>query len=51
MADTDESEDWVAGGKLEASAADLVFFAGSSVPIDTGSLPPAPEGPDGPLVA
>jgi hypothetical protein len=51
MAADDESEDWVAGGTLEASASGLIFFGGSSVPIDTGSLPPPPEGPDGPLVA
>jgi hypothetical protein len=44
MAD-DESEDWVAGGTLEASAQNLTFFGGSSVPIDTSQLPEAPEGP------
>jgi hypothetical protein len=45
MPDENESEDWVAGGTLEASAPNLTFFGGSSVPIDTSRLPDPPEPP------
>jgi hypothetical protein len=43
MTDNDASEDWVAGGTMEASASDLTFFGGSSIPVDTSSLPEPPE--------
>jgi hypothetical protein len=45
MSDTSESEDWVAGGTLEAAAENLTFFGGSSIPIDTSRLPESPEPP------
>jgi len=46
MSDSNESEDWVAGGTLEASASNLTFFGGSSVPVDSSRLPEPPENPD-----
>jgi hypothetical protein len=45
MSDTSESEDWVAGGTLEATAWNLTFFGGSTVPIDASRLPEPPEPP------
>jgi hypothetical protein len=43
MPDNDETDDWVAGGTLDAGATDLTFFGGSSIPIDTSRLPEPPE--------
>jgi hypothetical protein len=46
MTDNNESEDWVAGGTLEASASDLTFFGGVSLSVDTSGLPEPPENAD-----
>jgi len=46
MSDNTESEDWIAGATVEASASDLTFFGGSSVPVDSSLLPDPPESPD-----
>ena len=43
MTDNNASEDWVAGGTLEATSTDLTFFGGISVAVDTSSLPEPPE--------
>lgn len=46
MSDYEESEDWVAGSTIAASASGLTFFGGSSVPVDRSRLPDPPESPD-----
>lgn len=46
MSDNNESEDWIAGATVEATASDLTFFGGSSVPVDSSQLPEPPESPD-----
>jgi len=46
VSDNSESEDWVAGSTIEASASNLTFFGGSSVPVDSSRLPEPPESPD-----
>jgi hypothetical protein len=46
MSDNNASEDWVAEGTMEASAADLTFFGGVSVAVDTSGLPEPPENAD-----
>ena len=46
MTDTNESDDWVAGGTMDATASNLTFFGGSSVPVDASRLPDPPDGPD-----
>jgi hypothetical protein len=46
MSDNNESEDWIAGGTIEAEASNLTFFDGSCVPVDTSCLPDPPENPD-----
>lgn len=46
MSDNNESDDWVAGSTFEATASNLTFFGGSSVPVDTSSLPDPPDNPD-----
>jgi hypothetical protein len=43
MPENPESDDWVAGGTMEASASNLTFFGGSSVPVDSSLLPEPPE--------
>jgi hypothetical protein len=43
MTETNESEDWLAGGTIEASASNLTFFGGSTIPIDTSRLPDASD--------
>ncbi len=46
MSDTNESDDWIAGGTIDANASNLQFFAGSSIPIDSSSLPEPPQDSD-----
>ncbi|MGZ4671812.1 MAG: hypothetical protein ACXV5U_00120 [Ilumatobacteraceae bacterium] len=46
MTDTNESDDWVAGSTIEATAWNLTFFGGSSVPVDASRLPDPPNDPD-----
>jgi hypothetical protein len=46
MTDSNESDDWVAGATFEATASNLTFFGGSTIPIDASLLPDPPDGPD-----
>jgi hypothetical protein len=39
MSESNESDDWVEGGTLEAEATELTFFGGACVPVDVNSLP------------
>jgi hypothetical protein len=39
------SEDWIAGSTIEATAPNLTFFGGSSVPVESSQLPDPPEDP------
>jgi hypothetical protein len=42
----DTSDDWISGSTIEATASDLTFFGGSSVPVDASQLPEPTDGPD-----
>jgi hypothetical protein len=46
---SNESDDWITGSEMTAEAANLTYFAGMSIPIDTSGLPEPPA--DEPEVA
>jgi len=41
----EENEDWLAGAEIGISAADLTFFDGQCIEIDTSRLPDPPDEP------
>jgi hypothetical protein len=39
MDESEESDDWIEGGILEAEADELMFFGGACIPVDPSGLP------------